>query len=144
LIFGGVGLKDVDELVLSICHNTPCGLATINTEFTEHTEETTILISVISVVSVFSRPARRPAGRKVASRALPGTLFSCRRIAAVVRVHHRRDPVSDERLRRIGRPRRRALDLGKFIRIEPRQHVIGEIALWIPAPDADAEPRELF
>ena len=43
------------------------------------------------------------------------------RIAAVERVHHRLDPRRDEHLRRIGRARRHALDVRRFVRLEPRR-----------------------
>ena len=42
-------------------------------------------------------------------------LFGCCRIAAVEPVHHRLDPRRDEHLRRIGRARRHALDLRRFV-----------------------------
>ena len=52
-------------------------------------------------------------------------------------------PDGDEHLRRIGRPRRHALDLRRFVRVEPRQHVIGQVAPLLAAPDADPQPRKL-
>src|SRR6201999_3916489 len=70
-------------------------------------------------------------------------LFGCCRIAAVERVHHRLDPRRDEHLRRIGRALRHALDLRRFIFLEPRQDVIREIALIPAPPDPEPEPREL-
>ena len=60
-------------------------------------------------------------------------LFGCRRIAAVERVHHRRDPGRDEHLRRIGRPRGHAVDLFRFVGLEPREHVIGQIPPRLPS-----------
>src|SRR5262245_565506 len=70
-------------------------------------------------------------------------LLRCRGIAAVETVHHRLDPRRDEHLRRICRPRRHALDVRGFILVEPRQHVIREIAPGVAATHADSEPGKL-
>src|SRR5436309_4476358 len=67
-------------------------------------------------------------------------LFSCRGIAAVVSVHHRRDPGRDERFRRVGGPRHHTLDVRPLFGLETREHVIREIPPLVAASDAEAEP----
>src|SRR5215472_14427065 len=70
-------------------------------------------------------------------------LFSCRWIAAVELVHHRGDPAGDEHFRRVGRASDHALDVRRFVFLEPREHVIREIPSRISAPDAQPQPGEL-
>src|SRR5688500_10906911 len=46
----------------------------------------------------------------------------------VVHVHHLRDAVRGEHLGGIGRPRDERLELGRFVPLESREHVVRQIA----------------
>src|SRR5688572_29908137 len=65
-----------------------------------------------------------------------------RRIVRVVRVHHRDDALRGEHLGGVRRPGDDRFELLAFRRLELREHVIGEIASRVSAPDADTQSAE--
>src|SRR3954466_15778412 len=123
LLFGGVGGKDVDELVLTIWHCCSSRTRPASKRWIPQAAATGMVARCPSTIS---------------------GLFGCRWIAAVVLIHHRGDPGNDERVCRIGRPRNHAVDVGGFVFVEAGQHVVGEIAPGVTAADAEPQSPELF
>src|SRR5688500_3195329 len=66
-----------------------------------------------------------------------------RRGVRVVRIHHLGDALYGEHLGGIGRPGDEHLELGAFAALELREHVIGEVAPRVTAPDPQPEPGKL-
>src|SRR6186713_2846300 len=65
-----------------------------------------------------------------------------RRGARVKRVHHFRDAFRGKHLGGIRRPRNERFEIGLFAALEPCEHVVGQIAPAISAPDSQPKPGE--
>src|SRR5687767_12445928 len=65
-----------------------------------------------------------------------------RRDVRVVHVHHFRDAFRGKHLGGIRRPRDERFEIGLFAALEPCEHVVGQIAPAVSAPDSQPKPGE--
>src|SRR5262245_38608441 len=60
----------------------------------------------------------------------------------VKHVHHVRDAIRSEHLRRIGCTTDERLEIGVFAFLELREHVVGQVSPAVTAPDSQPKPGE--
>ena len=139
LLFGRVGREDVDELVLSVCHCVL--LLDVDTRRSPRSHADGRRSHGIcdrrwqgvNCQSLTSSDCRESSLRhSVVAGSPPLNRFITASIPSSTNI-------SDG----IGRPRDHRVDARRFVGLEPRQHVVGQIPPRSPRADADPQPREL-